>query len=249
MKIRENLTPKAAAAECRCLEIRKNGEKHEIDTWILQEHHMEVFVNGQFWTLFSCTPEYLTEAILGHLKTEGLIHSLEDVESVELTENGQKAMVRISVPLPSGLPDQYTKTPHPLTPIDWKPEWIISLADRLVKGMPLHEKTWGAHSCFLAQGEQLLFSCEDIGRHNAIDKAVGYALRNGLSLEKCILYTSGRMPFDMTMKIIMAGIPVVAAKAIPMVDSVELAKKYRLTMICAARPDRMRVYTDFYHQP
>ena len=197
MEIRENLTPKAAAAECRCLEIRKNGEKHEIDTWILQEHHMEVFVNGQFWTLFSCTPEYLTEAILGHLKTEGLIHSLEDVESV---------------PLPSGLPDQYTKTPHPLTPIDWKPEWIISLADRLVKGMPLHEKTWGAHSCFLAQGEQLLFSCEDIGRHNAIDKAVGYALRNGLLLEKCILYTSGRMPFDMTMKIIMAGIPVVKGK-------------------------------------
>ena len=76
---------------------------------------------------------------------------------------------------------------------------------------------------------------------------MGYALKNGLSLEYCILYTSGRMPFDMTMKIIMAGIPVVAAKAIPMMDSVELAKKYRLTMICAARPDRMRVYTDFYH--
>lgn len=145
------------------------------------------------------------------------------------------------------VPDQYTKTPHPLTPIDWKPEWIFSLADRIAEGMPLHEKTWGAHSCFLALGEQLLFSCEDIGRHNAIDKAVGYALKNGLSLEYCILYTSGRTPFDMTMKIIMAGIPVVAAKAIPMMDSVELAKKYRLTMICAARPDRMRVYTDFYH--
>lgn len=197
--------------------------------------------------MFSCIPEYLTEVILGHLKTEGLIHSLEDVESVELRENGQKAMVRISVPLPSGFPDQYTKTPHPLTPIDWKPEWIFSLADRIAEGMPLHEKTWGAHSCFLALGEQLLFSCEDIGRHNAIDKAVGYALKNGFSLEYCILYTSGRMPFDMTMKIIMAGIPVVAAKAIPMMDSVELAKKYRLTMICAARPDRMRVYTDFYH--
>lgn len=189
----------------------------------------------------------MTEVILGHLKTEGLIHSLEDVESVELRENGQKAMVRISVPLPSGFPDQYTKTPHPLTPIDWKPEWIFFLADRIAEGMPLHEKTWGAHSCFLALGEQLLFSCEDIGRHNAIDKAVGYALKNGLSLEYCILYTSGRTPFDMTMKIIMAGIPVVAAKAIPMMDSVELAKKYRLTMICAARPDRMRVYTDFYH--
>ena len=75
--------------------------------------------------------------------------------------------------------------------------------------------------------------------YTSIDKAVGYALKNGLSLEYCILYTSGRTPFDMTMKIIMAGIPVVAAKAIPMMDSVELAKKYRLTMICAARPDRM----------
>lgn len=83
--------------------------------------------------MFSCIPEYLTEVILGHLKTEGLIHSLEDVESVELRENGQKAMVRISVPLPSGFPDQYTKTPHPLTPIDWKPEWIFSLADRIAR--------------------------------------------------------------------------------------------------------------------
>ena len=193
--------------------------------------------------MFSCIPEYLTEVILGHLKTEGLIHSLEDVESVELRENGQKAMVCISVPLPSGFPDQYTKTPHPLTPIDWKPEWIFSLADRIAEGMPLHEKTWGAHSCFLALGEQLLFSCEDIGRHNALDKVIGYALRHQIDLKEGMVYSSGRIPTDMAMKAIYAGIPVLSSKASPTTEAIELAKTYRLTLICAARRDRMKVFS------
>ena len=185
--------------------------------------------------MFSCIPEYLTEVILGHLKTEGLIHSLEDVESVELRENGQKAMVRISVPLPSGFPDQYTKTPHPLTPIDWKPEWIFSLADRIAEGMPLHEKTWGAHSCFLALGEQLLFSCEDIGRHNALDKAVGSVLLAGVPLSECMLYTSGRVPMDMVRKAIRAGVPALISKTMPTIQSLELAAEYGLQFVCGRK--------------
>ena len=54
-----------------------------------------------------------------------------------------------------------------------------------------------------------------------------------------MLYSSGRMPSDMAEKVIRAGIPIAVCKAVPTAEAVELAKKYRLTLICAARPDRI----------
>ena len=58
-----------------------------------------------------------------------------------------------------------------------------------------------------------LFSCEDIGRHNALDKVIGYALRHQIDLTECMVYSSGRIPTDMAMKAIYAGIPVLSSKA------------------------------------
>ena len=132
-----------------------------------------------------------------------------------------------------------------VTPVFWKPEWIFALADRLREGMPLHRMTKAAHSCFLAGGDELLFQCEDIGRHNAMDKAVGYALRNGINLQKCILYTSGRVPAEIARKAIAARIPVLVSKASPTALAVRIAKDAHLTLICAARSDSMRVYCDY----
>ena len=132
-----------------------------------------------------------------------------------------------------------------LSPVYWKAEWIFHLADRLAKGMPLHKETWAAHSCFLAVGGKILFGCEDIGRHNAFDKVIGYAQKHEIDLEQCIVYSSGRIPADMVEKAIRARIPLLAAKADPTADAVGMAKKYGLTLIGAARPDSMRVYADF----
>ena len=84
--------------------------------------------------------------------------------------------------------------------------------------------------------------CEDIGRHNAVDKAVGYALREGVLLSECIIYTSGRAPVDMVQKAIVAGIPVMASKASPTKEAVELARRYGLVLIGNARPDSMKLF-------
>jgi FdhD protein len=109
--------------------------------------------------------------------------------------------------------------------------------------MPLHSETFATHSCFLAQGEKLLFACEDIGRHNALDKAIGYALRHDIDLKTCIAYSSGRIPTDMVEKVIRAGIPVFASKASPTQEAIALANAYGVTLICGARSDRMKQYT------
>lgn len=85
---------------------------------------------------------------------------------------------------------------------------------------------------------------EDIGRHNALDKCIGYALLEQLDLSECILFTTGRVPTDMVQKVIAAGIPVLASKAVPTDQAIELAKKYHLNLICRAWPDRMEIYHD-----
>ncbi len=108
---------------------------------------------------------------------------------------------------------------------------------------PLHSQTWATHSCFLACDGELLFQCEDIGRHNALDKAIGYSLRHNIDLKKCVVYSSGRIPTDMAIKAIRAGIPVLASKASPSAEAVAMAKEYHLTLICAARRDRMKLFT------
>ena len=131
----------------------------------------------------------------------------------------------------------------PVTPVPWKKQWIFDLADCFANGTPLHSQTWATHSCFLACGGELLFQCEDIGRHNALDKAIGYALRHNIDLKKCVVYSSGRIPTDMAIKAIRAGIPVLASKASPSAEAVAMAKEYHLTLICAARRDRMKLFT------
>ena len=127
--------------------------------------------------------------------------------------------------------------------IFWKPEWIFHMADAFADGSPLHGITFATHSCILAQKDHILFSCEDIGRHNALDKVIGYALRHNIDLHQCMVYSSGRIPTDMTLKVIHAGIPILSSKASPTSEAIDLAKKYHLTLICAARRDRMKVFT------
>ena len=104
------------------------------------------------------------------------------------------------------------------------------MADAFADGSPLHGITFATHSCILAQKDHILFSCEDIGRHN-------------IDLHQCMVYSSGRIPTDMTLKVIHAGIPILSSKASPTSEAIDLAKKYHLTLICAARRDRMKVFT------
>ncbi len=122
-----------------------------------------------------------------------------------------------------------------IQPMKWKAEWIYALSKRFEEGMPIHSETGATHSCFLMTGGEIVFTCEDIGRHNALDKAIGYALRQGIDLKSCIAFSSGRIPTDMAEKAIAAGIPILATKSSVSDAAIELAEEYGLTLLGKCR--------------
>ncbi|RII20642.1 formate dehydrogenase accessory protein [Streptomyces sp. YIM 130001] len=130
-------------------------------------------------------------------------------------------------------------------PLRIGPEQLTALPDRLRAAQKVFDTTGGLHAAglFTADGE-LLCLREDVGRHNAVDKVVGHALRSGmLPLSGTVLMVSGRASFELVQKAVMAGIPMLAAVSAPSSLAVDLADENGLTLVGFLRGASMNVYT------
>ncbi|MDQ0367689.1 formate dehydrogenase accessory sulfurtransferase FdhD [Catenuloplanes indicus] len=220
------------------------------------------------------TPGDDLDLALGFLFTEGVIRSADDVLTAQLcagtdqpnTYNVVDVVLAADVPPPVTDPSRNfyttsscgvcgkasidairTRSVHPVAadPMRVSPRVLAGLPDRLRERQRAFERTGGLHAAaiFDADGE-LLAIREDVGRHNAVDKVVGWALRAGrVPLTGHLLMVSGRASFELTQKAWMAGLPLLAAVSAPSTLAVDLAEEAGMTLIGFLRGTSMNVYT------
>jgi FdhD protein len=123
---------------------------------------------------------------------------------------------------------------------------LASFPDKLRAGQDLFDRTGGLHAAALFDGltGEILVLREDVGRHNAVDKVVGWALMNDrLPGRNCVLMVSGRASFELTQKALMAGIPMLTAVSAPSSLAAELASDSGITLVGFLRGPSMVIYS------
>ena len=218
--------------------VHRDGSIESKRQLLQSEFAFTAVLNEKEARTFVCFPCNIKELVVGWLKTQGFIDSFDDIRSVEVGSSISTVEVDFS-------PSTQIGSIQAVSPIEWSPRAIFGMCDDFFLGSPAHRATYGIHSCYL-YGPDGKLACryEDLGRHNAFDKVIGDGLLNGVDLLRSTIFSSGRMPTDMALKAIRAGIPILVTKAVPTNETIELAQRYNLTLICSAHKDSMVVYND-----
>ncbi len=217
--------------------IRRTGEDRAGEALLLKEQALRIVLDGKRMTRLVCTGADLPALAAGWLLTSGFISRASDLASLKITGAGQEFLAEA---------ERRTKTAQrtmaPVCARKIRREWLFHLADTFRVEQPLYLATHSIHSCILSRSGKVLYLCEDIGRHNALDKAAGYAILHGIPPAECEVYLSGRLPVDMVEKALRAGFPVLAGKALPTAEAVEFASAFGLLLAGRAGAESFEVF-------
>jgi FdhD protein len=248
------------------------GELRRFQDCLVAEEPLEIRVGGAPLTVTMRTPGHDLELAAGFLFTEGLIQKREQIASLdEGTAEKQEAsgnLVQVELAGTEFERERMQRNffvasscgicgkasidairvrgiPPPNPEFRFDPDLLCTLPDKLRAAQTIFGRTGGLHAAglFSADGE-LIVVREDVGRHNAVDKIVGWALLEGrLPLSECALMVSGRGGFEIIQKALVAGLPLVASVSAPSGLAVRLARELGLTLVGFLRGRRFLIYS------
>ena len=248
----------SAIRNVEILRIYSSGSRERRMDEVMEERPFILEVDGQEEASVILSPGNEKYWALGNLVCRGMITSPDDVDRITVIKdricvfrNVKKTGITLtnkmihtaSTRLIEGT-SLIKAFPCPLD-VKWSisPSILIKAVEELADSS-LFIRTGGVHAVLLASIEgEILFRVEDIGRHNAVDKSIGWALAHGIEMGKCFMAVSGRLPADMVYKAIGSGIPMLASVSAVTASGVDAAVKGGITLIGFARNGRFNVYS------
>jgi len=242
-----------------------SGKARKMTDFVAEEKPLQVFVNKDHYATIFCSPSDLKEMTVGHLFSEGMLKSVEEIQEIRLSADEstcrvklkpdvniekRRALTRLSFRVirsacGSLSPYQFSARPPKIkSALRVHARMILESVNRLNSSAEVFRKTGGVHVAAIydrdGDGKAL---AEDVGRHNAVDKVIGAGALNCVDFNMCFLALSGRLSGDIVFKAARVGLPIVASLAAAIDSGITVANGASVTLVGFARGNRMNVYT------
>lgn len=234
----------------------RDGTFEYVEDLVAIEKKVRIAVNGKKIVSLYCTPHMVKELVAGLVMTEGIIKGNWCAERmsivygddiyVDIPAEGEVAMEGKTitsgcvggVTFERKMEDEAIQDPFTISK-----EGLRYIFNDFQARSDLYKLTGCIHSAALSDGKVIVCFAEDIGRHNAVDKVIGYALLENIPFSGKIMLASGRISSEISSKCSRWGIPVLATRTAPTSLAVEIAEKRGVTIVGFVRGNRFNVYT------
>ena len=234
----------------------------EFEDVTIDEVRLNLYLNGEKTISMMCIPKDQDAHAIGYLMSENVISSYKDIKEVKISKDGLRVDVKANInedsiqnlfkekTLTSGCGGGVTgnvagflEIPFNQSAFKVKAQTILDEVKIFYKDSELYNLTGCVHKAMIYLLDGTRVTAEDIGRHNAIDKAIGKCMMQGLDTTKSVLFVSGRLSSEMVTKAVMHAIPMIVSRTAPTYLGVQTAQKHGITMIGFARGKKMNMYT------
>ena len=231
----------------------KNGKATEAKEKVVKDETITLTINGEISRSLSAIEDSLEEFAVGYLFNENMVNSMDAIKKIEVD----------GVLINAEIDDALLKTNETVLCSDSAGGWrskiktvnpvesdfqvsaseLISRIEELKDNAAIWQATGGTHVAGIVYKDQFIVK-EDVSRHVAVDKVIGYGLLHDFDLSHSYVIYSGRMPADMVIKMTRAGVPILASNAAPANSGYNIAKKGNITLVGFLRGQRCNVYNN-----
>lgn len=221
---------------------RNGGNKEAARHPIVKEVPLTVMLNGEELATWSCSPHSFELLAIGFLVGKGILQNPGDVKGISCRP--EQGVVWVDTDDGALRHDGSLKQLQPVAHLTrYAAEELLGWAMLLDEEAKTFKLTGGVHEAALAYGEGFVAYYEDIGRHNVLDRVLGYAFLHDIDTSDKAIILSSRTSSEMLTKVARIGVPVVVSRAAVTSFAIDLAERLGITLVGFARGNSLNVYT------
>ncbi len=216
---------------------RVNGDERESRReTVATESNMQLLVNGEVSTNFLYSRGLDEQLVVGHLVSSGIIQDLSDIEKLEIGDGKAEIWIEQRSEHKKEIQDIGLSISH---------RQLLDVRTKLLNNQKHHKATRGFHGAIILElSTGRWFMCEDIGRHNAVDKVIGHGIQNGFNCSQSMVLLSGRLVSDIVIKCVNSRIPLIASMTVATDGGIKLAVESNFTIIGSLSEDGFWLYNE-----